>query len=222
MIAAEERELTGFAAHLRGRRKLALPVAYAEEGELHERLWLLGANGAGPKLAAEAVRAFSRRLDRVISTGYCGALDAALRPSDVVICDRVIDADTDRSFRTADEFGAACLSGDRVIQTSREKQLLRETTGASIVEMEAAGVAAEAQARGVPFHCIRVVTDTADEDIHLDLNAARDSAGRFRTGRIAVMALRRPRLYIPELLKLNRRAREASERLGDYLAKQHQ
>ncbi len=215
MVAAEARELAGLARHLSGRRKLGLPLGFSEEGELAGRRWLLAANGAGPNLAAAAVKAFGRP-DRIVSTGYCGALDPALAPSDMVICNRVIDVDKDRRFKTADEFGATCLSGDRVIQTAREKQLLRETTGASVVEMEAAGVAAEAEALGVPFHCIRVVTDTSNEDMGLDFNACRDADGRFQLGRIAVSALRQPR-HIPELLKLNERARAATARLGDYL-----
>ena len=216
MVAAEARELAGLTPRLSGRRSLPLPIGFAEEGELGGRRWLLAANGAGPRLAAAAVKAFARP-DRIVSTGYCGALDLALQPSDVVICSRVIEADTNRRFETADEFGATCLSGDRFIQTGREKQTLRQTTGASIVEMEAAGVAAEAESLGVPFHCIRVVTDTANEDMHVDFNAARDEHGRFRLSRIALLALRHPFKRIPELLKLNERAQAATARLGDYL-----
>lgn len=217
VVAADRRELADFAPRLNGRRSISAGLDYSEEGELGARRWLLAANGAGPRLAAAAVRAL-RGADRVVSTGYCGALDPALSPCDIVVCSRVIDADTDRRFRTADEFGATCLSGDKVIQTAREKQLLRDTTGASVVEMEAAGVAAEAEAMGCPFHCIRVVTDTADEDISLDLNAARDRDGRIRPLRVALSGLKRPRLHIPELMKLNRRSKAASARLGDYLA----
>jgi adenosylhomocysteine nucleosidase len=217
VVAADRRELADFAPRLSGRRSISAGLDYSEEGQLGGRRWLLAANGAGPRLAAAAVRAF-RGADRVVSTGYCGALDPALAPSDIVICNRVIEAETNRRFRTADEFGATCLSGDKVIQTSREKQLLRGTTGASVVEMEAAGVAAETEAMGRPFHCIRVVTDTADEDISLDLNAARDGDGRIRPLRVALSSLKRPRLDIPELMKLNRRPKAASVRLGEYLA----
>jgi len=62
------------------------------------------------------------------------------------------------------------------------------------------------------------VTDTSHEDLGVDFNACRDQNGRFQLGRIAVSALRRPR-HIPELLKLNERARAATARLGDYLGK---
>ena len=216
MIAAETRELAGFARQLSARRPVAAPVRYAEEGELQGRRWLLAANGPGPRLAAAAVQAFSKP-DRIVSVGYCGALDPALSPSDVVICHCVLEAESGRRFATADEFGALCLSGDRVIQSASEKQMLGQTTGASIVEMEAAGVAAQAAAIGVAFHCIKVVTDTAYEDMGVDFNAARDADGRFRLGQIAWSAMRRPHQGIPELLKLNERARAATARLGGYL-----
>ena len=216
MIAAEARELAGFATRLTGRRKLDLSVRFAEEGEFGGRRWVLGANGPGPELAAAAVRAFGRP-DRVVSTGYCGALDPALQLSDIVICDRVLQAGSDQRYRTADEFGATCLSGDRVIQTAREKQFLRETTGAGVVEMEAAGVAVEAEKLGVPFHCIKVVTDTAHEDMGVDFNAARGEDGRFQLKQIALSALKNPHRRIPELLRLNKAASAATARLGAYL-----
>ncbi len=216
VIAAEARELAGFAPRLGGRRKLDLPIRFADEGEFAGRRWLLAANGPGPELAAAAMRAFGRP-DRVVSTGYCGALDPALQLSDIVICNRVIDTGKDRRFRTADEFGATCLSGDRVIQTAREKQFLRQSTGAGVVEMEAAGVAAEAEKLGVPFHCIKVVTDTAHEDMGVDFNAARGEDGRFHLKLIALSALKKPHRRIPELLRLNKAASAATARLGAYL-----
>lgn len=220
VVAAYARELAGFAPRLEARAPLApsQPLDYAEAGWLAGRRWILAANGAGPRLAALAARAFGP-VDRMVSTGFCGGLDPALGAGDVVVCDRVIQAETNRRFRTADPHGATCLSGDRVIQTAREKQELRQTTGAGVVEMEAAGVAAEAEALGVPLHCIRVVTDTADEDMLVDFNAARDETGRFRVGRIVLSALGRPRTGIPELIKLNDRARSAAGKLGAYLVR---
>lgn len=220
MIAAETRELTALAAQLAGRRPVAgtRAVAYAEAGEYGGRRWIAAANGPGPRLAAEAVCAFAAELpSRVVSTGYCGALDPALQIADIVVCNRVMDADSNQRYQTADEFGATCLSGDRVIQTAREKQYLHENTGASVVEMEAAGVAVEAQRLGVPFHCIRVVTDTAHEDLAVDFNAARGDDGRFRTGQIVRAAFRSPGKALPQLVRLGGRARTATARLGDYL-----
>ncbi len=220
MIAAETRELTALAAKLAGRRRVSgtAAVAYAETGEYGGRRWIAAANGPGPRLASQAVCALAAEMpNRVGSTGYCGALDPALKIADIVVCNRVVDADSDHRYRAADEFGATCLSGDRVIQTAREKQYLRETTGASVVEMEAAGVAVEAGRLGVPFHCIRVVTDTAHEDLAVDFNAARGEDGRFRAGAIVRAAFRSPGKALPQLVRLGGRARAATARLGDYL-----
>jgi adenosylhomocysteine nucleosidase len=221
VIAAETRELSVLAGQLAARRRLGLPIAYSEAGQAAGRQWMLAANGAGPRLAAEAVRAAvaGQRPDRIVSAGYCGALSPGLVPGDIVVCDRVIGHDNGARFRTADEFGASCLSGDRVIQTAREKCYLRETTGASIVEMEAVGVAAQAAALGVPFHCIRAVTDTATEDLAIDFNATRDETGRFRGSRIAMAVLGSPRRILPELVKLKSRAELATARLGGYLVR---
>jgi len=52
--------------------------------------------------------------------------------------------------------------------------------------MEAAGLAREARGFGLPFMCIRVVTDQAEEGFIIDYNAARDARGRFRYGRLSL------------------------------------
>jgi hypothetical protein len=84
--------------------------------------------------------------------------------------------------------------------------------------MEAAAVASEARAAGIPFFCVRVVLDLAGEDLRLDLEAARDRQGRFSRSRILRAALARPRLLIPELIRLERRSRLAARALGDFVA----
>jgi hypothetical protein len=63
-----------------------------------------------------------------------------------------------------------------------------------------------------------VVTDRADETFPVDFNAARDSSGRISRAKVVRQALRRPLLRIPRLVRLARRARQASESLGEFLA----
>jgi nucleoside phosphorylase len=108
------------------------------------------------------------------------------------------------------------LSIDHVVSTVAEKAELHRT-GADAVEMEAAAVAAKAAEWNIPFYCIRVITDTAVESFPLDFNRMRDSNGRFSRARILVSALRRPGSVVPELLKLNKRSKDASQALGDFL-----
>ena len=83
------------------------------------------------------------------------------------------------------------LSIDHVAITAAEKSELRQT-GASAIEMEAAGVAAKAKEYNLAFYCIRVVTDTADENLPLDFNPMRDANGRFSRSKILAAAFRKP------------------------------
>jgi nucleoside phosphorylase len=91
-------------------------------------------------------------------------------------------------------------------------------SGALAVEMEAAAVGLRARAWGVPFYCVRSVTDLAEESFQLDFNAARGENGRFSTARILEAAVRRPRQVVPELCTLYRRSRLASRELGEFFA----
>ena len=111
-------------------------------------------------------------VEGVISTGFCGALDPALCIGDIVISgDPPV---TGHSF-----VQGLIHSSDHVAVTAREKKALRLATGAVAVEMEAAAVAAKATEWGVPFRCVRVVSDVAAEDLPLDFNRFRDLQGRF-------------------------------------------
>ena len=54
-VGAEAMEVEPFAASLTGVRKLKWPIDYAFEGVWEGRRVMLAANGAGPRLAAQAV-----------------------------------------------------------------------------------------------------------------------------------------------------------------------
>ncbi len=200
LIAAEAREFSGLVRRLEGVTSLDWPVRYAREARHHGQRWLLVANGPGTSLARKAFEtAVARtRVDRVVSTGYCGALDPSLAVADV--------------------FTGDLVTTDRVVTTAQEKAELRSSTGASAVDMEAAAVAECANRRQIPFQAIRVVSDTAREDLPLDLNATRDATGHFSTMKILSAALRHPMRGIPGLVTLARNASKASESLGAYLA----
>jgi|HubBroStandDraft_2_1064218.scaffolds.fasta_scaffold306346_2 adenosylhomocysteine nucleosidase len=172
--------------------------------------WLPLASGPGSRLVSEALRE-RRQVGGIVSTGFCGALDPTLEIGDIIVAGAEIRSS--RPFVRGE-----ILSADRVAVTVAEKRALREHTGAIAVEMESAAVAAKAREWGVPFRCIKVVSDSAREDMPLDFNRYRDDAGHFSRGRIAVAALRHPFTAIPGLLRLDRNCRKAAEKLGEFLA----
>ena len=129
-VASDAIELKPFANLLTGVRKLKWPIDYAFEGVWEGRRVLLAANGAGPRLASQAVEVAIRavigaelsssKLEAVVSTGYCGALDPNLRECQVVVATQVVDLGTNEAFDcspidTAAEFAAGrrwILRGD--------------------------------------------------------------------------------------------------------------
>ncbi len=112
--------------------------------------------------------------------------------------------------------GVVC-SIDHVAQTAEEKRQLR-ASNAAVVEMEAAGVARRAATRGIPFYCVKVVTDLAGEDMANDFNRAFRPDGHFATMKILQGALRQPLVRVPELIRLRNRCARAARALGDFFA----
>ena len=136
---------------------------------------------------------------RIVSTGFCGALDPALAVGDIV------------------NNPALLHSEDRVAVTSAEKAALRQTHAKSAVEMEYAGVAREAARRGLPCTALRVVSDTAAEAMPFDFNHYRKPDGHFNIPAIALAAIVRPWKF-RALIRLQRNCKLASSKLGEFFA----
>ncbi len=214
-VAAESREFAGLERHLRNRRRLSLPIDHAVTGTLKGTPVILAANGPGRNLARAAARETGMHEgDTLISVGFCGALSAKLAPSDIFIATSINGVFVRPPSSTPPCARGALLSVDRVITTAGEKRTLGEA-GSEVVEMEAAGL--QPMALGA-FHCVRVVTDTANESFPLDFNSMRDLAGRFSRLKIAAYACRHPFKLVPELIHLDRRCRMAAGALGDFIA----
>jgi len=218
-IAADPRECAGLVSHWQDVRAVSLPVMWARTGRSKGGEVMAIANGAGANRAFAAVLV-APKPSAVCNIGFCGALDEAMSVGDIVVADKVSDEIREyetlvpgatKAFRPG-----AVVSIQRIAQTAAEKRNLR-ATGASIVEMEAAGVARAAEDLGLPFYCIRAVSDLAGEDFENDFNAALTPDGRFSTLRLIAGALGSPRKRFRELLRLQRRTAVASKNLGDFL-----
>jgi len=219
LVGAEAFEFAELLRRFEHRPPPEAVVRFARMGQFKDRELVVVADGPGPQRARYAVREALKRVrpSEIWSIGICGALDPGLRRGDVVIASNVVDRATGERL-DAGPGDVSVVSQDRIASTVEEKRRLREYGVA--VEMEAAAVAREARDRGIPFRCYKAVSDTAGEEFGLDLNRSRDDDGRFRPARIVWSALSNPIAGIPELFRLHRHSRAASDALGEFLVRQ--
>lgn len=219
VIAAEDFELSGILSRASRVRDPGWPVRFSRVAELNGMRLLMAAHGPGPRLAGYAADEVKRRerVDSMVSTGLCGALDPQLAIAEIFVASQVngfaaLQPVTKGRYRTG-----ILVSMDRVAVTVKDKERLRGTA-ASAVEMESASIVSRARDWDIPFFCVRAVSDVAGEGFALDLNEVRDREGRFSKARIAARALRNPVRLVPELLRMKRNSGLAAEALGEFFA----
>jgi adenosylhomocysteine nucleosidase len=203
--------------------------ANAKEGWVHERRgnvhlwrltwpdqaeWIAACAGAGQ---AAATRAFAEiekdgPIDRVVSTGWAGALNTDFLPGRAYPLSGVIDTRTGERFRsTGDQCECWLATSDRVAD-EKEKLRLAVTYAASLVDMEAAAIARLAAMRGIPFYCIKGVSDGFHDRLP-DFNPFLGSDGQFRIGRFIFYALIRP-WHWPALARMGENSKKAAEAIA--------
>jgi len=173
--------------------------------------------GMGAAAAERAVKArlAERDWSLVLTCGFAGGLNPVL-PIGLVL------ADTDEGFPLRQAlFDAGAQPGsfhcaEQVAVTAFEKTMLRERTGVDAVEMESGVIRQLCRERGIPSATVRVISDTAQEDLPLDFNALVNADGKLNLGKLARTVLRRPR-KIPALIALGRHSKLAARRLAAVL-----
>ncbi len=216
-LAADPRECTQFLQHWAKVEPVNLPVHWARRGIWKSRAVIAIANGAGPERARMAVEAAAGAfgLSGVCNIGFCGALDTALGIGDIFVATDVNGLPTLLPGSYPQSKSGALASIPRIAQTAREKAKLR-STGAWVVEMEAAGALRAAVELGMGFYCIRAVSDLAEEDFSIDFNHFLMPDGQFDIFRMVCTSLTQPKCF-RELIRLSKRTRAASINLGEFL-----
>ena len=183
-----------------------------DEGE-----WVAACAGAG---ADAATRAFAEvekdgKLSFVFSTGWAGALSEALEPGQAYRVSGVIDARTGERFQVAAWHEECWLVTSQHVADAPEKLRLASTYEAALVDMEASAVARLARMRGIPFYCIKGVSDGYQDSLP-DFNRFILPNGKFQLGRFIVFCILRP-WYWPSLMRMGENSRKAAQGIRESL-----
>jgi adenosylhomocysteine nucleosidase len=175
----------------------------------------IGAEAA--RRATEAVIALYMP-ELVLSVGFAGALDSALKVGEIFSPSRVIDSRDGSSVEIA--AGRGVLVSALAIAGMEQKAKLAESYAAQAVDMEAAAVARGAQARGVRFMAVKAISDENTFAMPpLDRFVNRD--GHFRQMSFAASVAARPWVW-SKVFQLARNSAKASRalcaELGRYIS----
>jgi len=154
-------------------------------------------------------------IDSVFSVGWAGALREDFAAGQAYRVTGVIDARTGDRFNVAGQ-SAECwlVTSDRVADQADKRQLAT-TYGASLVDMEAAGIARQAAMRGIPFYCIKGVSDGFFDELP-DFNRFISSNGQFQSVRFIFFAMLRP-WHWPALMRLGQNSKKSAQAIKELL-----
>ena len=187
--------------------------------------------GIGRQNAERAVREYlaEHKAEMVLTSGFAGGLNIDLKIGDVVfeIANRQspivndpepLDVGCYEKLIAAGAKPVKFFCADRIATTVAEKKKLRDETGADVVEMESAAIHEVCNERRIPCVTVRVISDTADEDLPLDFNLLAKPDKSLHFGKLAWAIAKSPG-KIGALMELQKKTSFAAERLAGVLEK---
>jgi adenosylhomocysteine nucleosidase len=186
--------------------------------------WVAACAGVGQNAAVRALKEIERDgpVASIFSVGWAGALRDDRKPGEAYRVRGVVDLPTNTRLATAPFDSARIKSGGAAtdiwlatatkVVTQAEKQYIAISFYADLVDMEAIAIARVAKARGVAFHCIKGVSDGAEDQLP-DFNPFLTADGRFRRVRFIVFALFHPG-YWQGLKQMGENSKKAAEHIA--------
>jgi len=186
----------------------------AERGDLNVILV-----GMGKRNAERAIRAAlaKERPRLVLTCGFAGGLRPDLALGTVVFAAGP-DTGLESALLAAGAKPAHFHCADGVAATAEQKRALWKTTGAEAVEMESKVICAVCREHKIPSATVRVILDTANEDLPLDFNQLMTADQKMNYGKLALALAKSPG-KVRALLRLQKRAEAAAGKLAEVLAR---
>jgi adenosylhomocysteine nucleosidase len=196
---------------------LGILTGLAKEAEIARAISPLVLCSASDPARAEALARdlVAQGATALLSFGIAGGLAPGLRSGDLVIGTAVRTRTADHACDPglAAQLAAALpgasrgvvWGGDVIVDTSAAKATLHRDSGADIVDLESAALAAAAVAAGLPFGVLRAVADPAAHGLPPAALVGLDAEGRPAVGPV-LRALARSPGQLPALIRLGRQS----------------
>jgi adenosylhomocysteine nucleosidase len=176
-----------------------------------------GAGSANAQAAAELL--ITKGATRLMSWGCAAALSATLNPGDLILADKLIDAEGDGGD------AKSCVSSDwhshtknllsmyaivhtgslaeskSIVSSSKDKKQLQSKSGAIALDMESVAIARVAKKYDFPFLAIRTIADPVNMDLPLAIKHSLDNQGDIALGKLLMFLVLHP-AELPGLIKL--------------------
>ncbi|HEV2320077.1 MAG TPA: hypothetical protein VGV18_10025 [Verrucomicrobiae bacterium] len=210
-------------------KKIAVCFALAEEAGPFNRACAGRAHvfltGIGRQNAEKAAREFLsiHKPPLLMTCGFAGGLIPDLKIADVVFAVSADDgagneiyADIRSKLTAANAVEAKIFCADRIATTAADKQTLRQQTGADAAEMESGAIQAVCAGLRIPCVTVRVISDTADQDLPMDFNNFMKEDKSLDMSRL-MMAVAKAPWKMGALMELQKNTKLAAQRLADVL-----
>lgn len=221
----------------RGLRRVLSHSQRARTPAAEQTAWRLGGArvvmevaGIGTQRARESC---NRLIDQgarwIACAGFAAALDDKARAGDVVVADSVSHIESgDGTVSCCPSLLAAIppsgrlgysvwrsdfVTTDTMVLSASTKRDIYARTRAAALDMESSAVGEVCACRGVPFVVIKGISDTAEQDLPIEIDVLARLPGRL--SRLGYL-LRCPHVW-PDLWRLRKNSLAASDNLGDVL-----
>ncbi len=172
-----------------------------------------GAGSNNAQLATELLVA--KGVARLMSWGCAAALSASLKPGDLILADKLIDAENIEMAVNTDWYSYAKNSLAKfivvhsgslaesisIVSSSMDKKQVHSITGAVALDMESIAIAKVARQYNLPFLSIRVIADPVNMSLPLAINYSLNDQGDIMLGKLLLFLFLHP-AELPGLIKL--------------------
>ncbi len=149
----------------------------------------------------------------VFTCGFAGALNPALKLNTIVY------SAPDKLKPVLNSLGgveAKFYCSNHVIHSASEKLKLYQSTNADAVEMESGVICDICSQHNVLCAIIRVISDTANEDLPMNFNEITNDDGKIIYAKLISEILKQPSI-IPQLMQFQNKINLSAKALGEFL-----